>query len=334
METEVLSGIHNFTKQLFCTYKQALSGLPSFCRLLMLEAFEYYDQSTDIITITSLDKLARDHFQVDAERGRQKENVNGDTLRNSFRTIKKFKSDYFKFSTVNQKIVIEMPFMGELKRSFLNKNKEVDTIVATDVADATTLTQHGESVDLDPILTVDIDADLAAASLEVPINAHAIKPNKFKPNNNNPESDESADIKKPISDDFFPSQFAIDKALSLGFSKATDPDELRKFILFNQANGSLWRNYDYVYIMWAQSVVERENAQKAKAEQSKSKPTYSRSDSNEQRQTPSERVVSMFTQGGDLEFSQTSRRFNLRGAPAHQTAPVRILTCDDLGPVN
>jgi hypothetical protein len=331
VETEVHSRINNFTKQLFCTYKHSLSGLPSFCRLLMLEIFEYYDQSTDIITITSLDKLARDHFQVDAERGRQKENINGDTLRNAFRTIKKFKSDYFQFTKVNQKIVIDMPFMRQLHQSFFNETQEVSAIVVTDVAEATTLAQYGAQASLPPILATDVATELAEADVEDAFNAHAIKPNKIKPNNNNnAELEEFGGIKKPISDDFYPSQFAIEKALSLGFSKAAASDEIKKFILFNQANGSLWRNYDYVYIMWAQSVVER--AQKAKSEAFKPKQVYSRSESNERHQTPSERVIELFTKGGGLEFNQTTRRFNLPAG--HQPAPVRVLSFNDLGSID
>jgi hypothetical protein len=263
-----------FTK-VFSTYKRSLLGLPSFARLVMLEVYEYCDYEAGTITITSLEKLARDHFQVDSERGRQKENINGDTLRNAFRTIKKFKSDYFQFTKVNQKIVIDMPFMRQLHQSFFNETQEVSAIVVTDVAEATTLAQYGAQASLPPILATDVATELAEADVEDAFNAHAIKPNKIKPNNNNnAELEEFGGIKKPISDDFYPSQFAIEKALSLGFSKAAASDEIKKFILFNQANGSLWRNYDYVYIMWAQSVVER--AQKAESEAFKPKQVYSR----------------------------------------------------------
>jgi hypothetical protein len=159
----------------FSIYKTNLIGLPSFVRLVMLEIYEYFDYKTGTITITSLDKLARDHFQVDSERGRQKENINGDTLRNAFRTIKKFKSDYFQFTKVNQKIVIDMPFMRQLHQSFFNETQEVAAIVAT----ATTLTPYGAQASLPPILATDVATELAEASLEESFNAPAkIKTNK------------------------------------------------------------------------------------------------------------------------------------------------------------
>ena len=329
METEVHSGTHNFTKQLFCTYKQALSGLPSFCRLLMLEAFEYYDQSTDIITITSLDKLARDHFQVDAERGRQKENVNGDTLRNAFRTIKKFKSDYFLFTTVNQQIVIDMPFMRELKQSFFTKNKEVAAIVSTDVAAVTTLSQHGEETVFDRIdATIDA-SDLAAASFSTPINVYAqINPTKFN-NNNKPVSDECPDLKKQIADDFYPAQFVIEKAQELGFSKVIDEEEINKFILFNKASGNLWKCWDYVYLIWLQRDAERERAAIIKEQELQKKPIYSGSKGNEsiKRETVTQRVIAAWSDE-ELEFCPQTRCFKQRAAPA--AASIKILDFDTL----
>ena len=69
----------------FGAYKKNLSGLPSFCRLVMLELFEYCDHAAGTISINSLDKLARDSFYVDPLRGRVQENITGDTIRNAFR---------------------------------------------------------------------------------------------------------------------------------------------------------------------------------------------------------------------------------------------------------
>ncbi len=253
------------------------------------------------------------------------------TIRSYLRTIQSQCGDHFKIISDGQALKIQLPTLPAIYASHF-ESTEVYTDKNKVFYTATTPTKiEGKPIFEDEFNTEEY-TEPYTADLVAPINAHAIKPN-FQPNNNNSVSEELVGIKKPISDDFYPSQFAIDKALSLGFSKATDPDELRKFILFNQANGSIWRNYDYVFIMWAQSVLEREKAQKAKAEQPKTKHTYSRSDSNEQRQTPSERVIAMFTQGGGLEFNQTSRRFNRRGA-AHQPATVRMLSVDDLGPVN
>jgi hypothetical protein len=321
----------DFSKEMLGAFKKQLAGLNSFSRLVMHELLPYCDYQTGTISIDALDVVARDNFYVAPSPGRKKEVVNGDTLRNAFRSIKKAKPDHFIFSTVNQRIVITMPFIRELYESMHNKTSKLPEVLDKDVAEATTLAQYGAQASLSPILATDVATELAEADVEDAFNAHAIKPNKIKPNNNNnAELEEFGGIKKPISDDFYPSQFAIEKALSLGFSKAAASDEIKKFILFNQAKGSLWRNYDYVYIMWAQSVVER--AQKAKSEAFKPKQVYSRSESNERHQTPSERVIELFTKGGGLEFNQTTRRFNLPAG--HQPAPVRVLSFDDLGSID
>ena len=327
----------DFSRKAIVLYKENLSGLSGFSRLVMYELFEHIDFESGTIAIDSLEILARTDFHVDSLRGRKKEDVTGDTIRNALRSIKRAKPDHFIFSTVNQRIVIEMPFIRELYESFHNENPELAAVLATDFAEAKTLTQSSELPVFEPKLAADDATVLAAASLDDAINAHAIKPNQLKPNNYNPVSDESAGIKTPISDDFYPSQFVIDKALSLGFSRVTDVEELGKFIRFNRASGSLWRNYDYVYLMWIEAAAAREQAQKVKEQQPKTKHTYSRSIANERlnpRQTPTERVIAACSEGSNLEFCQKTRRFNLRGTPAPKPAPIRYLDCHDLGPVN
>jgi hypothetical protein len=109
----------------FSAYKKNLAGLPSFCRLAMLDLFEYCGHAAGTISIKSLDKIAREHFRVDLARGCQPEDITGDSICNAFRTIKKFKSDHFKFTTVNQQIVIAMPFLRKLYNAFNGKNAHV-----------------------------------------------------------------------------------------------------------------------------------------------------------------------------------------------------------------
>ena len=332
---------NDFPTRAFIAYKKNLAGLPSFCRLVMLEVFEYCDHAAGTISIKSLDKLARDSFYVDSSRGRAKEDINGDTLRNAFRSIKKAKSDYFHFTSINQQIVIDMPFLRELHQSIYNETAEVAAVVATDVAAVTTLSQHGESVDLDPILAVDVAGVLAAASFDSVINVHAkIKSNPTKPNNNKQVSDEFSDLKKPIGDDFFPSQFVIDKALNLGFSKVTDAAELNKFILFNKATGSEWKHFDYVYLTWLQRDAERELAMKEKEKQQQ--PTFKRQSNtttagrsnhgtcnNNEKSRVTQRVIAAHSD--ELEFCQHTNRFNPRTTT--NTAPIKYLSFDTLGSV-
>ena len=140
--------MRDFSQHAFSAYKENLAGLPSFCRLVMLEVFEYCEYQSGIISICSLEKLASDNFRVDPLRGRQKEIITSDTIRNAFRTIKKAKPDHFKFSTVNQRIVIEMPFIRELYAFFHSETPKLAAVLATDVAAVQTQSQIDEQSDL------------------------------------------------------------------------------------------------------------------------------------------------------------------------------------------
>ena len=337
--------MRDFTTEALGAIKTNLAGLNSFCRLVMYEVLDYCDYSSGTISISSLDKLARDDFQVDPIRGRQKEVINGDTIRNAFRTIKKAKPDHFKFTTVNQRISIEMPFLRELYHSIYGEIQEVAAILAADVSAATTHAQSSESPVLDPIVAEDVAGVLAAASLSEPINApiHAcVKTNPTKPNNNNTELDETVDFKKTIADDFYPSKFIIEKAMGMGLSKVIEPAEIEKFIAFNKATGSLWKNYDYVFLTWLQRDAEREQA-KALAEQ-QVKPKYSFNtintghfnhgqSRNSEKSTASQRVIDAYRKDG-LEFCARTNRFTERAHAATHAVPIQYIDIDSLGPID
>ena len=162
--------------------KENLAGLPGFCRLAIYDLLEYCDYTTGIISISALDEVAVNDFYVTPSPGRKKEVVNSDTIRNAFRTIKKAKSDSFIFSSVNQRVVIEMPFLRELYQSICNGTPEHAEVLATDVVIPETLAQSSESVDFKPLLTEDVVGDLAAATSPIsPVKKNNIN-NKNKTN--------------------------------------------------------------------------------------------------------------------------------------------------------
>ena len=240
----------------FSTYKKKLAGLPSFCRLVLLEAFEYCDHAAGTIMINSLDKFAREHFRVDPARGRQPEDITGDSIRNAFRTIKKFKSDYFQFSTVNQQIVIDMPFLRELHQSIFNEKSEAPAILATDLAADTTLSQYG-----DPSVFDSIDAvDLAAASMHYSINAHVKEKILTNKHPTHPEGVSFAELKQPIRRDFYPNAETIELALSHGYVNVTNPIEIKRFITYNLASSTRWADYNPVFICWLERAHENQKS--------------------------------------------------------------------------
>lgn len=249
----------DFSKQAFGSYRHNLLGLPSFCRLVMYEAFEYIDYASGTISITSLDTLARSNFQVDSARGRQKEIITGDTIRNAFRTIKKAKPDFFKFTTVNQRIVIEMPFLRDLYQSMYNQAKELAEVLSTNVTGDQTQAQIDDQSGFDPELAEELDPILAAASFNYEINTHAN--NKQTKTNQNTQTDGVIDSflqleKHPIADDFYPSDSIINHALSKGLTKVTDLSEIKKFILYNQAISSVRVDHNPLFLRWLERDAE------------------------------------------------------------------------------
>ena len=257
------------SEKVFSTYKKNLIGLPSFCRLVMLEVFEYYDHGTGSISINSLDNLAIERFTVDSVSGRQKENITGSNIRNAFRTIKKAKPDHFIFTNVNQRIVIEMPFMRELYEAFHGKTPEVAAVLATDVATQETLNQTGEKACFDVLLTTDVAGDLAAASSNAAINVRVKETKTNKQKQTNLTDEFVSNFKHGISDDFTPSQSLINTALARGLEKVTDFAEIKKFVLYNQAKCTKWVDYEPIFLAWLERDAEHERAALSRAEQIK-----------------------------------------------------------------
>ena len=202
--------------------KGSLAGLPSFSRLVIYELLHYCDYQTGIISINTLEEAVSNDFYVAPSNGRKKEVITADTLRNAFRTIKKAKPDHFIFKNVNQRIVIEMPFIRELYQSFYGQPSEVAADLAADVAIAKTHAQTSEKAGFEPLLAEDVSGDLAAASLNPAINACAKE--NIKQNNNNNKHDLS---KLPISDSFFPSKEILQRARTLGLDNADNFDEIQ-----------------------------------------------------------------------------------------------------------
>jgi len=61
----------------------------------------------------------------------------------------------------------------------------------------------------------------------------------------------------------------------------TDSSELNKFIIFNKSLGSIWANWDFVYLNWLIRDEEREKAAKKIVEQKQPNLVHQRRDFNE-----------------------------------------------------
>ena len=226
----------------------------------MYEVFEYIDLELGTISISSLDLLARTDFHVDPLRGHQKEIVNSDTIRNAFRTIKKAKSDHFIFSTVNQRIVIEMPFIRELYESIYNETPEPAAVLATDVAESKTQSPLDDQGYSYPLLTGELDTILAAASSSMSINVCVKEKILITNKQTNPDGVSFAELKQPIRRDFYPNAETIELALSHGYVNVTNPIEIKRFITYNLASLTRWADYNPVFICWLERAHENQKS--------------------------------------------------------------------------
>lgn len=137
----------DFYQQAYLAFKVKLFGLSSFNRLVMYEILPYCNYETGTIILPSLEELARNDFQVEAAPGRKKEAINADTLRNTFRSIKKAKSSHFVFSVENQRVKIDMPFLRDLYQQYHHAIDDVAVEDVSDVARPKSLASTDESAD-------------------------------------------------------------------------------------------------------------------------------------------------------------------------------------------
>ena len=236
--------MYDFTTEAMNAIKSNLAGLPSFCRLTIYDLLSYCDYALGIISISTLDEVARNDFQVMPSPGRKKEEINSETLRNAFRAIKKAKPDQFIFSMVNQRIVIEMPFVRELYEQFHGKSQGVAAVDATEVARPASLVNTDDLADLKVTLVGEDAMDVAAATFS------SNKDINNKQNNNNSKLPDFYQPKLPISSTFFPSKETLSRAVALGFDNADLLTEIQSFIDHNKAIGSAFADYNPIYIKW------------------------------------------------------------------------------------
>jgi hypothetical protein len=237
-----------YNYKVLSAYKSKLNGLNSFCRLVMYEIFNYCNYETGVILLPSLEVLAENDFRVDPSPGRKRESINGDKLRNAFRTIKKAKPEHFKFSTQNQRIIIDMPFLRELFQQHLG---EVQQVTAVDAEESVTQEIYASTdveVDLESQPSIEDVTEDAAASYNSS-RAECIN-NKNNIKNKQTTTHEEFPRKKLISKDFYPAQETIEKALALGYVNPTDPAIIQSFIEKNTAWGSVYYDFNPIYLLF------------------------------------------------------------------------------------
>ena len=295
----------DFTIEVLKVFKSHLTELPSFPRLVMYELLEYCDYASGTISINTLDELAHNDFRVAPSPGRKKEVINADTLRNALRTIKKAKSDDFIFTTKNQRIIIEMPFLRDLYQSFFSENEEVAAVNSSEQNTQTILTSTDESVDLDALFLGENIPEVAAASSRV--REVIINNNKKQTTTTQKYTAQSPQQKTPISENFVPNQNTIAEALARGYQNATNTTEIQAFNEHNKATGSLWADYNPIYLRWLARGEERKQQPKAQKTQTGRANHESRNHRQERKLSPRERVIKAHSDR--LDFDEARQCF-------------------------
>lgn len=220
--------------------KKNLIGLPGFSKLVIYEALPYLDYSQGKIFLPTLYEFAVNDLFVERAPGRKREVINENTIRNALRTIKKFKGDFFKIRSVNQRIEIEMPEVRKLYESFVASNKDAGV-------------ESGYQNTPESLVNIEdkgfeVDVELSEKTPEVAAADSPYKENIYNKHNSNKQT--AGDKKLPIADDFYPCKETIETAQELGFLKVTDATEIARFIEYNKANETRWEDFNKVFLGW------------------------------------------------------------------------------------
>lgn len=244
----------DFCAEIIPLVKEKLTGLPSFCRLVMYELLTYCDYPSGTITIQTLDELAQNDFFIEPAPGRKKENVNANTLRNALRTIKKAKPEAFMFTVKRQRIVIDMPFLRDwYQKRFLPQTPDVAAVDGTDQVTPTTHSLPGQTACLTGDIGAEDAGDVAAAPFFSDI---------YNNNNNKKQTlDENPGVKKLISKNFYPTPETITRAQAAGHHHAADVTTIQAFIDYNQARGTMFADFNPVYLLFLDKQAERQQQQ-------------------------------------------------------------------------
>lgn len=116
--------------------------------------------------------------------------------------------------------------------------------------------------------------------------------NIYKTNNNNNKTTEKA----AIADDFMPNDETIARATSMGINFAADLDEIQAFIDHNKAAGSLWADFNPIYLRWLARSAERKQQPSNQPKEIK----HARSSSKTHQPSARERVLNAYKSSFNL----------------------------------
>ena len=190
---------------------------------------------------------------VDAAPGRKDSGTpQKQTIRSYLRTIETQCGEHFKVISSGQILKIQFTTMPSIYASYFRSQEEYtgnNTVlnVVTPLIDTEESSVSEGKENTDQYTQVYTEEYTPATNACVKIKT--LTSNK-QINKTNTGCESFSGLRQLISQDFYPSQETIALALSRGHLTVTDDEQIKKFILFNQAISSRWASFDPLYLRW------------------------------------------------------------------------------------
>ena len=275
------------------------TGLPHAHTTLIKSLITRADPNTGMVENLSCRDLAM-LLTIDHAPGRKGAGIPQiQTIRSYLRTISDSCADEFKLISQGQKLKCVFTNLPKIYAYFLASEKVYGD--EQEVQSTHNLVENTEE-------TNEINLFFGMENvIEQPIYLAEKKPVK---NINNKTNNNNNTKKSPISDDFVPTTETIARANALGYTNATNPTEIQAFIDHNKATGSVWADFNPIYLRWLARGEERRQQTK----QPKAQKTHSGREKHESRNhrqgsklSPRERVIQAYSHRFD--FDETRQCF-------------------------
>lgn len=220
-------------------------GLPYIHNTLISLLLSRANPSTGIIENISYQELCA-LLAVKPAPGRKESGIPAkSTLRSILRTIESTFGQYFKIVSEGQQLILQFIALPRIyKKHDLIREDNSDLI-----SEQNTLKTQAEYG-----LAHDASCEQIAEKSTEQFGQSGHNTARVKNNNLNKQktniTNTNSWVKEEISDNFYPTEDTIQKALEQGLVKVTDPVEIRKFIAYNQKHQNRWEDFNDVFITW------------------------------------------------------------------------------------
>lgn len=226
-------------------------GLGHTHRLIISLLISKANSASGIVKNTSYQEI-ENLLKVDSVPGRKKPtSIYKQTIRSYLRTIEKFCPEHFQVASEGQQLIIKFPTLPSIYAECF-KNTDLYTDENTDLHTPKNLGNTDQNTIFDSVLNSE---EYTEPYTDLYIGAESAKNNNIF--NINKKQQHTTQSGFPISDDFYPSEKTIASALAKGFSSVTCPAQIKNFIDYNKARGSVWADYNPIFLKWLEQDLKR-----------------------------------------------------------------------------